>query len=999
LDDVDVLQRGCTTDSCKGYFTNLQMNFLVWWYLESFNPGYWGKLDNMYRYDYSLSEGMTRTERLIFFSNIIMGIDLGYYFNRWGFFLNNEGIFNPDNTTTEYQEKMDEYINNGKIDKNTQYKFWYIDYKEYLYIVEGGEGCYKDSTKYDIQIKNIFYIDNSKTILLLPEVNCKGHLGFEIYENDKLIGFTYENNFVDTNTYSSDYVQKYKIIAIDRKLIQSKESEVKSRVTGMQVCSFNSKIYNSIKEAVDYAESLDTDEDLNIYLLKDSYEGTISINKKINIYLDEESENIHIYRIDDGALFNINEGGALLIEGKSEQNKIILDGLSLSHKGNLLYNNKGVFKGNYLSLQNNYNSDNNGGAIWGLSSTIELNNSLIYNNYAKYGGGYLGQMPNGRMSATFTNVVFDSNRAVDGAGIRNLGVVTLNDGEIKNCHSTNNGGGISNEGGGQSIIKGTKISNNIADNMGGGLYFDGTGSLTSVEISNNEANFGGGLTFSAGNNARILTLEQETIIKDNNAYLYGGGIYMVKGSFNLNGAEIYDNEINGIKGLSVSNYSDILFIENGEINIDAAKFSGSIFKSNSATIKLKSKLLKYNDDDKIYIDFTNNGHNRTLFTGNNYCITSEDLSNVNLIDSNAGTFELTSDEKGNSLLFIPKILSISFNTLKTQTTLISLLEESEENDDDLFYYGKEITLSQDLFPVKENEYVKRLYDQNGNEYTLGQKLKLVDNIQFLYDIGYKNIIKLDFIDYQENKLVIPDEYLTLPSFRKDYDTEKVILNWKDQDSDEIFKKYEKIKGDKNRTLLVVYSQGEYFLIQLSYLDNNSSKLLKFDDSLTFPNLTLPSDNHFMGWKDELSNKTYGNNVTSISVKNKYVFMAVIVSYVKYYVNNDLLHTETYDVNSSFVLYDKSNFPDFKISNWIDEKNNVEYYYDEEYVIRGDIELYAVLERNNALIFIIVAIAILLFLIAAFLTYKWIRRKNINNKIEEMPNSPIEPRPSLQTISD
>ena len=651
-----------------------------------------------------------------------------------------------------------------------------------------------------------------------------------------------------------------------------------------------------------------------------------------------------------------------------------------------------------MSLQNNYNSDNNGGAIWGLSSTIELNNSLIYNNYATYGGGYLGQMPNGRMTATFTNVVFDSNRAVDGAGIRNIGLVILNDGEIKNCHSTKNGGGISNDGGGQSIIKGTKINKNIADNMGGGLYIDGTGSLTSVEISNNEANFGGGLTFSAGNNARKLTVEQGTIIKDNNAYLYGGGIYMVKGNFNLNGAEIYDNKINNTEGLSASNYSDVLFIENGEINIDGAKLSGNIFKSNSATIKLKSKLLKYNDDAKIYIDFTNNGHNRTLFTGNNYCITSEDLSNINLIDSNAGTFELTSEEKGNSLLFIPKILSISFNTLKTQTSLISLLEESEENenenDDDIFYYGKEVTLSQDLFPVKENEYVKRLYDQNGNEYTLGQKLKLVDNIQFLYDIGYKNIIKLDFIDYQENKLVIPDEYLTLPSYRKDYDTEKIILNWKDQDSNEIFKKYEKIKGDKNRTLLVVYSEGEYFLIQLSYLNNNSSKLLKFDDSLTFPNVTLPEENHFMGWKDELSNQTYGNNVTSISVKNKYVFMAVIVSYVKYYINNDLMHTETYDVNSSFVLYDKSNFPDFKILNWIDEKNKVEYYYDEEYVLRGDIELYAVLERNNTLIFFIIAIAILLFLIAAFLTYRWIKRKNLTNKIEEIPNSPIEPNPNL-----
>jgi hypothetical protein len=123
-------------------------------------------------------------------------------------------------------------------------------------------------------------------------------------------------------------------------------------------------------------------------------------------------------------------------------------------------------------------------------------------------------------------------------------------------------------------------------------------------------------------------------------------------------------------------------------------------------------------------------------------------------------------------------------------------------------------------------------------------------------------------------------------------------------------------------------------------------------------------------------------------------MAVIVSYVKYYINNDLVHTETYDVNSSFVLYDKSNFPDFKILNWIDEKNDVEYYYDKEYVLRGDIELYAVLERNSALIFIIIAIAILLFLIAAFLTYRWIKRKNLTNKIEEIPNSPIEPNPNL-----
>ena len=1000
LDDVDVYERGCTSDTCKGYFTNLQMNYLVWWYLESFNPGYWGKLDNMYRYEYSISEGMTRTERLIFFSNIIIGIDLGYYFYRWGFFLNNEGIFVPEDASTAYKTKMEEYINTGTIKNNIQYKFWYLDYKEYLYNIEQGEGCYKDKDKYDIQITKIFYINNSRTILLLPEINCKGHLGFEIYENNKLIGFTYETKFIDTNKYDINYIQKYKIIAIDRKLIASSESETKNRETDLKVCSFNSKIYNSIKEAVEYAESLDTNEELNIYLLKDTYESTITINKNINIYLNDDTNNIKIYRIDDGALFEIKETGSLLIEGKSDENKIILDGLSISHKGNLIYNYKGVFKGNFLTFQNNFNSDNNGGALWGISGTIELNNSLIYNNYATNGGGYLGQMNGGiRMIAIFNNVIFNNNTASFGAGIKNNGKVVINNCQIKNCHSNNNGGGVSNDGGGECIIQNTKIFKNIADNMGGGLYIDGATTLTLVEIIDNDAKIGGGITFAGANNARVLNVESGTIITNNNANLYGGGIFIQRGISNLNGGEIYDNKIKNLNGLNISNHSEILLIENGEININGCKFDGSIFKSSSSLIKLKSGLLKYKEDSRIYIDFVNNGYNKTLLTGNNYCITTEDLYNINLIDSNSGNFELSSlDQKGNSLLFIPKLLSISFNTQQSQKLLISLIEENEK--DDIFYYGKEIILSEELFPVKENEYISRLYDQNGNEYTLGQKLKLIDNIQFLYDIGYKNIIILNYIDYKENKLLKANEYINLPSYRSDYDTEKIILNWKDIDTNEIFKKYEKVQGDKNRTLLAIYSEGEYFLIKIFLFDNNSSKLVKFDDDLIFPNFSIPSDNHFLGWKDELENKTYDNKTKFISVKKEYIFFPVIVSYIKYYINNDLMYTETYDVNETFTLLDKSKFSGAKITHWIDEKNNAEYYYDNEYILKGDIILYAVLERNNILIIIIVSIAILFFLIAVFITFRYIKKKNINNKIEEVPaNSPIAPKQSLQPINE
>ena len=513
LDDIDVYERGCSSDTCKGFFTNMHLNFLVWWYLESIYPGYWGKLDNMYRYNYTLSEGMSRTERLIFFSNIIIGIDLGYYFNRWGFFLNNEGIFVPENASSTYQTIMEEYITNGIIDDTIKPKYWYLDYKEYLYILEGGEGCYEDKSKYDIQIKNLFYINSTRTILLLPEINCEGHLGFEIYEHDKLIGFTYDLSFIDTNTYATDYIQQYKIVAIDRKLVQSKESDIRMRETDAQVCSFNSVIYNSIKEAVEYAESLDTNEDLNIYLLKDSYESSININKAINIYLSDNVENIKIYKIDNGALFNINQGGSLKIEGKSEENRIILDGLSLSNKGSLLLSYRGTFTGNYLVLQNNINSENNGGAIWSKSSTITLDNSLIYNNEAAYGGGYNGQMVSGiSNTATFTNVIFSNNIGQYGASVRNTGKVTLNNCIIKNSHSTKRGGGLSNEGGGVCIITGGKIFNNIADDLGGGLYIDGATTLTSVEISGNNGNYGAGIAFSGENSKRTLTINTGTII-------------------------------------------------------------------------------------------------------------------------------------------------------------------------------------------------------------------------------------------------------------------------------------------------------------------------------------------------------------------------------------------------------------------------------------------------------------------------------------------------------
>ena len=990
LDDIDVYKRGCSNDSddtCKGFFTNLQLNFLVYWYLESFYPGYWGKLDNMYRYNYTLSSGMSRTERFIVFSNLISGIDLGYYFHRWGFFLNNEGIFNPNGASLIYQKAMEGYINNGTIDNATQLKFWYLDYKEYLYKIEGGEGCYEDQINdYDIQIKNVFYINNTRTILLLPEIKCKGHLGFEIYEHNKLIGFTYDYFFIDTKNYENDYNQEYSIIAFDRKLLQSKKSNIKIRDNNLEVCSFNSIFFNSIKDAVKYAENLNTDNDLNIYLLKNTYESNIQINKKINIYLGEESENIIIYKIDDGILFDIQSGATLNIQGKNENNRIILDGMNMPHKGNLLFGYNGAFTGNYLSFQNNNNTETNGGgAIWVQSCTFQLNNSLIYNNYGSYGGGYYGQKVSLDMKATFINVVFDSNKATIGGAIRNTGLVNLINSNIKNCVSSNNGGGISNDNGGELNIKEGIINNNTAINNGGGLFLDGFTTLNSVKIIDNIANYGAGIAYSGGNNRRIVTINNGTIIKGNNAIHFGGGLYVIQGTLNILDSEIYNNKINENEGLLTSNHSDLFLVQNGVININGAKMSGCIFKSDSALIYLKSALLKYNDNDesKIYIDFINNGYNKTLFSGSNYIITSNDLNNVNLIDSNEGILSLNDFGESNSLIFTPNILSISFNLMKISSSFLVSLLLDKDDDKEIFYYGKEIILSDELFPIEENEYIIRLYDDKGKNYTVGQTLKLVDNISFFYEIGYKIKIIFDMIDYQEIKYLIPNEIIYLPSFRKDFSTTKIILYWKDEETGEIFKKYEKLIGDKNRTLIAVYS-GEYYPVKIIMFNSQQiNQLLKYGDNLNFPLVDIPNNIHFIGWRDQLSNKEYDINVKNIAIKKEYLFKGIYVSYVYYYINNELVYKKEYELNSSFSLLDNSEFSKKKILYWKDEKSNIEYNYGKNYYINHDIDLYAVFEesenKSNTLLIIIIIIAFLFLLITAFFICRYIKRKNLSKK--------------------
>ena len=243
-DNIDNKLRGCQSDdqsTCKGFLMNIELNYLVFWDLESLYHGYWGKVDNMYRYNNTLSSKLTKEEKFVYFSNIVLGMDLGYYFSRWGLsFTSGSNIFDESKTSSEYKDLMEKAINENKIDtKAPKKKFWYIDYKEYNYMNDIGLGCYSDKDEYDIQITKITNPAANEYKLTLPNVKCPGHLGFEIYESDNVIGFTYEFSYTDKTVYESGYIPKYKIIAYDRLLDTSNESKYVSFKSTMALKQIN----------------------------------------------------------------------------------------------------------------------------------------------------------------------------------------------------------------------------------------------------------------------------------------------------------------------------------------------------------------------------------------------------------------------------------------------------------------------------------------------------------------------------------------------------------------------------------------------------------------------------------------------------------------------------------------------------------------------------------------------------------------------------------------
>ncbi len=242
-------------------------------------------------------------------------------------------------------------------------------------------------------------------------------------------------------------------------------------------------------------------------------------------------------------------------------------------------------------LSNNY-CDNNGGAIYLNSSSPRIMNNTITNNTADSDGAGIFCF---NSDPYIYNNLITYNYSISGNG----GGVLAGAGspEILNNNLIGNiafdGGGIYNQGG-SPIIKGNSILSNISMNggRGGGIRLKSTALVDSNTISNNSANFGGGIE--SYNDLSVIT---RNVISQNIATRAGAGINCSASNPDINHNFISNNTAlsttDGGGGISCGASSPI--ISNNTITNNATGYNGGGISCNGSNPSISSNTISNND--------------------------------------------------------------------------------------------------------------------------------------------------------------------------------------------------------------------------------------------------------------------------------------------------------------------------------------------------------------------------------------------------------------------
>nr|WP_306220449.1 NPCBM/NEW2 domain-containing protein [Cohnella sp. WQ 127256] len=179
----------------------------TYWQLELAYPGYWKELNSLYRdRKVTLTNGdNSKQQYLIEFSSEVLGLDLSSFFARHGFTVN-----------AETREKVSKYPTSNKL--------WYLNNSVVNY---EGTGIEDKNASIEVGISRNVAAKSNTLSFTIDQVSKKDLLGYEVYRDGKLVGFTGTDGFVDqgmdTNT---NYT--YQIVGYDKKLNTLNPVEIKA---------------------------------------------------------------------------------------------------------------------------------------------------------------------------------------------------------------------------------------------------------------------------------------------------------------------------------------------------------------------------------------------------------------------------------------------------------------------------------------------------------------------------------------------------------------------------------------------------------------------------------------------------------------------------------------------------------------------------------------------------------------------------------------------------
>jgi hypothetical protein len=293
----------------------------------------------------------------------------------------------------------------------------------------------------------------------------------------------------------------------------------------------------------------------------------------------------------------ISNQGTLTVVGSTFSNNFGIDGGGIDNRANRATVIDSIFRGNTS------HGEDSGGAGIGNLGTMTVTGSTFSGNMAmNSGGGGIDNFPAADM-LTVVDCTFSNNSAFSGGGIHNGSWLTITESTLSDNSATGGGGAIDTSVGAVTITN-SSITANSARGGGGINTSLGTVIITNTTISGNHASgFGGGIGNSGYSGRGMLTITDSTL-SNNSADGAGGAIYNITGSspsipvlLAITNSTLSNNSASS--GGAIENLAGAVTITNSTLSNNSAASGGAIINEdigifNNGTVTLTSCTLSGN---------------------------------------------------------------------------------------------------------------------------------------------------------------------------------------------------------------------------------------------------------------------------------------------------------------------------------------------------------------------------------------------------------------------